>query len=339
MSIKQKIIQNELMKNIISIRIDSLHKMLKLVRQGKLPGVGMEGATGVYDNKGAIFVPGEIVLEDSDEKTIEYEKVSFTKEGFQDEIYDAMSMDNATLIYPDGIAKGVNLDNGFYSWMARNILENKKAANRRKKTFNGKQPFRVTSASITKSHFPLLEPKYNINLGARSGLSSCLAISLIEPNLYYTLSASKNKLKDEERNNLLDIIDNARKPIKNSVGTVLAPPYVVTCHDTRYSEKSLTGLTRILGIGKFGEFATLSFERASKTLLHNAGKKRDNYKPEEIVASYRGLEVASVLRVYQEAKAIGARPKKYRTFLISPERELGLNLESIAREAYDRYRL
>ena len=37
------------------------------------------------------------------------------------------------MLYPDGLAPGINLDNGFFSKAARQILTYKKAAYRRKK--------------------------------------------------------------------------------------------------------------------------------------------------------------------------------------------------------------
>lgn len=49
---KKSILNNELLKEVIFIRVNTLWKMLALDEQGKLPEVEEEGATGKYDNKG-----------------------------------------------------------------------------------------------------------------------------------------------------------------------------------------------------------------------------------------------------------------------------------------------
>ncbi|MGD2012003.1 MAG: hypothetical protein PVI76_12940, partial [Desulfobacterales bacterium] len=59
---KRTILGNALIKEIISIRADTLWKMIGQKKDGMLPGVTEEGATGKYDNKGAIFIPGGLIL-------------------------------------------------------------------------------------------------------------------------------------------------------------------------------------------------------------------------------------------------------------------------------------
>jgi hypothetical protein len=56
--LKKKVIENELMKEIVSIRFDALWKMLSQKKAGFFPEPDEEGATGKLDNKGAIFIPG-----------------------------------------------------------------------------------------------------------------------------------------------------------------------------------------------------------------------------------------------------------------------------------------
>jgi hypothetical protein len=102
---------------------------------------------------------------------------------------------NAILLYPDGLAPGINLDNGFFSKAAKQILTYKKAAFRRKKN-------------------------------------------------------------------------------------------------------SYTGLTRILGIGKFGEFATLTLEEVTKPLMEELRRKKKELKPEDRCAEYAGSSFALILRIY-----------------------------------------
>ena len=52
---KKEIIENELMKEIVSIRVDALWKMLSQKKDGLFPEPYEEGATGKLDNKGAIL--------------------------------------------------------------------------------------------------------------------------------------------------------------------------------------------------------------------------------------------------------------------------------------------
>lgn len=73
---KKSIIENELMKEIISIRIDTLWKMIVQKMENRLPEINEEGATGKFDNKGAIFIPGGLVYQDADEKNVRYESRS-----------------------------------------------------------------------------------------------------------------------------------------------------------------------------------------------------------------------------------------------------------------------
>jgi len=73
---KKDLIGNVLMREIITIRTDTLWKMFSLKAKGLLPEVEDEGATGAFDNKGAIFIPGGLIYADVDEKPIDYESYS-----------------------------------------------------------------------------------------------------------------------------------------------------------------------------------------------------------------------------------------------------------------------
>ena len=87
------------MQEIISIRIDTLWKMIGLKKDGRLPGIDEEGAAGELDNKGAIFVPGGLVNEDADERQISYEKYGeIESKVFKRKIREAMKYDNASLL-------------------------------------------------------------------------------------------------------------------------------------------------------------------------------------------------------------------------------------------------
>ena len=62
-----------------------------------------------------MFLPGCLVFEDSDKKAITKKPYKGpTVKEFKSAVREAMRLDNATLLYSDGIASGVNLDNGFF---------------------------------------------------------------------------------------------------------------------------------------------------------------------------------------------------------------------------------
>ena len=99
------------MKEIISIRIDTLWKMIAQRMEKRLPEIDEEGATGKFDNKGAIFIPGGLVYKDVDERNVTYESFRpLSASAFRRKIRSTMRFDNATLLYPDGVAQGVHLD-------------------------------------------------------------------------------------------------------------------------------------------------------------------------------------------------------------------------------------
>ncbi|MBW2529052.1 MAG: hypothetical protein JRI23_33050 [Deltaproteobacteria bacterium] len=335
--VRDGIIRTALFREIAAIRIDAVWRMLAFDATGQLPGKDEEGATGRYDNKGAIFVPGGIVFEDSDRNPIP--KVGHGEIGakpFREQIRGAMRFDNATLVYPDGIATGVSLNNGFYAQVSANILAYKKAATRRRTALEPKPEERVSSDAITRSHCPsYFVPPY----GSRTKLSSCLSVCLSEPRLYYVVCRSMFALRGTQENQTAwDAIRSARRPVVGKKGAVLAPPYIVVCHVTRHKDAALCGTTRILGIGKFGEFASLTMERVTADLLGELGRKEAGMPPDAICAEDHGVQVAAVLRIY-DATQHGKRARRFATYLLHPKDDLRIDVEQTAREARQQYQL
>jgi hypothetical protein len=111
---------------------------------------------------------------------------------------------------------------------------------------------------------------------------------------------------------------------------------VVVCHDTRYKQNSLTGLTRLLGIGKFGEFATFSLEAIDKAMLGELKRKKQGFTDADIFASHAGMRVLGILRVYAPTNP-GKRSQRYTLHVLSPQKDLGLDLEQIEHAARVRY--
>ena len=134
-------------------------------------------------------------------------------------------------------------------------------------------------------------------------------------------------------------INASTQPITGKDGSVFAQPVVVTCHSTRHREETFTGITRISGFGKFGEFATFTLEQATSELSNEMDTGRSQFSQDEIVADYYDNQVVAVLRIYPRTNP-GARLKKgITTQLISPEKDLDLDLQAITTEAKKRYKL
>ncbi len=326
---KKQIVGNELMKEIINIRFDTLGQMIEQKRQGGMPGVTEEGATGRYDNKGAIFIPGGLIYQDVDERFIRYEpygKISAKR--FRAGIRKAMRNDNATLLYPDGMAPAVNLDSGFFSKAARRIFTYKKAAYQRSKKISNAALVEITSDDIIKSHCPTyMKPPY----GARTRISTCVCVGLIEPPMFFAFYKSELNFSEKQAQRFVHDLDQAREQTLSSDNSVLYPPYIVVCHDTRYKRNSFTGLTRILGIGKFGEFATFSFESLTRQLAQEIKRHHQALRPEDVFAITGEIPILGVIRIYEQTNP-GKRLLKYQLHIVSPLDDAGIGPERLKRQ-------
>ncbi|MDW7773339.1 MAG: hypothetical protein SCH71_10655 [Desulfobulbaceae bacterium] len=333
---KKNLLSSELIREIIAIRVDTLWKMLGQQKAGFMPESDEEGATGKYDNKGAIFIPGGLIYQDVDEKSIVYERYGIIEaEEFRNRIRSAMHFDNATLLYKDGMAPGINLDGGFFSKAARRIYTYKKAAFRRTKTIGKDIPLEISSDDIIRSHCPTyMKPPY----GARTRISTCVSVGLIDSPMYFAYCKTELNFTARQSRKFSAMLDKTKEPIMSMSGKELFPPYIVVCHDTRYKDTAYTGLTRILGIGGFGEFASFSLEEISKTLLAELHRKHQNIRPEDIFAEYNEIKVVGILRIYASTNP-GKRLRKYDLRIVSPGKDLGLNVDRIARKSRKQYQI
>ena len=256
-----------------------------------------------------------------------------TPESFRKKVREAMQYDNATLLFPDGIAAGINLDSGFFSKAARHIYTFREAAFRRKKRIKDHIYFTIISDDIIRSHCPAYIPQ---PYGARTRISSCAVVGLIDPPLFFLYCKTHFNLSIDQAERFAEQLDKAQKPALTNDGTVLYQPYLIICHGTRYKENSLTGLTRLLGIGNFGEFATFSFEQINQTLIRELKRKHKTYTSEDVFAEYKNICILGILRIYSPTK-IGKRPQKYSLHIVSPEKDIGLNIDQLRQDAQKRY--
>jgi hypothetical protein len=238
-------------------------------------------------------------------------------------------------MFPDGIADSVNLDSGFFTRAARRIYKFKTAAFKRKKRIGRRLPGDIDSSDIIRSHCPTyIDPPY----GARTRISTCVSIALTDPHMYVAFCEMEFNLGAHRLKRFAARLDTAQEHAQARDGAVLYPPYVIVCHDTRYKENNLTGLIRILGIGRFGEFSTFTFERLNNQLAGEMKRKKIELHKEHIFAEHAGARVVGVLRIYAPTNP-GKRSLKYQLELVSPERDLGIDLDRIADGACKRYQI
>ncbi len=247
-----------------------------------------------------------------------------------------MKFDGAQLLYPEGIARRVILGNTAFAKIAVNILETKREALRRRSVMGEKRPPKISSTDITRSYCPTwIEAPF----GTRTSLSSEISACLTEPRLYFRQCEIYYGLRGAEADRLWAEVHASTQPIQGKDGSLFAQPVMVTCHSTRHREEVYTGITRISGFGKFGEFATFTLEQATTELLNEIDSSRSQFSDEEIVADYYDSLVVAVLRIYPRTTP-GARLRKgVSTVLVSPEKDLELDLAAITAEAKKRYHL
>ena len=333
---KKEILDSELIKLLIEIRLDSAYRLLSLKGTIDFPKINSERATGDLDDKGGLFLPGGFVYEDSAGQVLTPPNgEGLSVQDFRDQIVEIMKRDLATLIYPRGIIKWVNLDNGFFLKVAPSIVEYGKSW-RKKTSFLGRSPPKtITPVEITHSYTPSY---ITYPYGTKSALSSCIGTCLAMPTAYYSIGKDRLGLKNGVEKVFWEWIKNSQVPVLSKDEKVLAQPYAVICHNTRYREENICGITRILGIGEFGEFATLTFEEATSSLMNDV-EGRTQYHQDEILASYNGNDVVGVLRFYPRTNP-GKRAKKgLTTTILSNDKDLGLDLGEIRKRAFDRYQI
>ena len=173
--------------------------------------------------------------------------------------------------------------------------------------------------------------------GSRTRISTCISIGLVDPPLFFAYCKAQHNLSAEQSDRFAQKMDRAVEAATTKSGKILYPPYVVVCHDTRYKENSYTGLTRILGIGKFGEFAALTLEEVDKPLMDELRRKQQEFKPEDCCAAHEDSSFVLILRVYAPTNP-GKRSRNHTLHVISPVKDLGLDTDQIEKEARKRYR-
>lgn len=330
---------SELTNVLVECRIDSLWKMISLKTKNLFPSIYDEGASGDFDNKGAIFVPGGLI---SSKK----KKILFKDEKeFHDLIIKAMKFDNATLIYHDGIVMGQRLDSSFFSKLATNFMDDEKIKQESKHVYSRDPPDRFTELDISISYCPkyMVDPSNEFpSFGSRTTLSASIATCFTQTKRYYYFKDNELKdsttlpfeLREIARKALVNDIYNSRFPVKFNE-KIIAGPYIVVSHTTRYKEENYTGLIRILGYAEFGEFATISLESESKDLIE---KLKIEPKKEDYFASYKNENILGILRIYPKTTPGKRLEANIRTELLAPK-DFNLDIEQLNAQARIKYNI
>jgi len=333
----KELVDNELMREIVRIRIDTAWRMLYLADHNLLPPIDSEKATGDFDDKGALFLPGPYIFQDSERRHVVYPKrdTNLTVEAFRERVRGAMRHDNATLLYPRALVSGINLDNSFFLELSRNIMYAKSASRKNTITLAENNPVSMSSDDIARSYCPQYIP---MPYGSRTKLSGALSVCVNHPHLYFISAHQAFSFREQERIDYWAAIRSImREPMISAEGILLAHPVVITCHNTRYKDDAFTGLTRIGGYGTFGEFATITIERLSKELLSDTGKTKESVASDELVANHNGIQLVCVLRSYPHTTPGKRLLKGVTTKILHPEKDLRIDVHDIEDAAKVRY--
>ncbi len=347
-TLKKRILNSELVKEVMSIRVESFWKMLSESKKlGYMPLPDEEGATSRHDNEGAIFIPGGYVVKNAmPEKPKKHPYPSKDPEVFRETVREAMG-DNATLLYHDGYATGQNLDNNMYYDIAVKIMSLNRALNTDNDAINPQRPpRRITPAKIAMSYTPAWAVRNDF--GARTLIATNIAAATTKSKAFYEmlrLSYTDNGDFEEEEE-LTNNYTRARRSIMSDDGeTVLAKPHILVCHTQRHRKETMTGITNITGYSKrFGEFSTLTIDRVTDSLMQRV-KDRKKPRDHEILAEYDGKQYSIVLTSYPESRVGALRTMNksnkslIETRLVSPVRDLGMNLEELTEFYKDKYKL
>jgi len=319
-----QVLKSLLAKEIFKVRVDTLWKMLYLESKGVLPLPNQEGATGRFDNKGAIFIPGGFIIKDSDKRVLkDVGKKSMNTSEFKKQIYQTLNYDNATLIYPNSIERGVNLPNEFFIDKSSKILGIEEVCN----SLKIEKPVKYFSDNITMS----LTPEYMMTpFGARTKVSSCISVCISNPRLYYLECMDSFGVRTLEQERVWEMFKNSMIPTKSDTGDVLYNSHIVVLHDTRYFEENMVGVTRFLALRNGFDYATLTFEKVTKDLQGLLEESGDFVDESKVVAKYNGFRVAPILRFY-------IKEKLKLVYCINPKEDLDLDLSKVEEEAKEVY--
>ncbi|MBD3164790.1 hypothetical protein GF323_06335 [Candidatus Woesearchaeota archaeon] len=341
---KRHIVDNTLMRLLIGIKYDTFWKMVSS-RTSEIPSVGDEGATGKLDNKGAIFLPYMVSWDSGGREINLIGWDTLSENEFCYKVTKSLERDGATMLSPKGIAPNYELGTESIVNMARHILKNNRAEHKKNnRVIKIRNPV-ITLDDIVKTCTPNYVNKQNqiknheLNGGlpnGRTNVSSGLAVLRCYPASYLV------ELEDKHPKYHSNLTELDFSPIKSNKGRILARPYIIVCHTTRF-RKSATNygsIIRVLGYSSMS-FLTFSLESTATSLSAELTRKRKGFRKDDFFGGYRNLQgkeiyAVGVLRFYESNKW-GNFPKIVRTMLVSPTKDLNLNLIKITKEACERY--
>lgn len=281
-------------------------------------------------------MPGEYILETAEGTEPVREEVP--SRDFRQAVREEMQDDGVTLLYENAMSRGVFLPLGEMIKTALRILNNEWLYSRREDRTKITRTKHIQAEAIYKAYSPQTVEKY----GARNRLASALSVLVANPSRYVHEQASLRNMSPQQETQFRESIALAQHPLKSRSGDVLAMPYVVWAGCTRRREEQMAAPIYIAGYGGFGEFAEVSLEIVTASLINelNRGEVESKVTPSssDVFVHLDGKDVVGVLREYEET-SIGTRNNRWETRLIHPKNDCGLDLKLIEEEARERYNI
>lgn len=354
-------LDNLLLTEIARARYEGVFATLEAVRFGKsfpypfdekVPGTvyRFDDMSTPQDFKGQAFLPNMVYL-DAQQKLIEPSRSGpMSEEHFIDAITRALTQDNMTIITSSDVISGRRIPNERFEQIALRILENRGDANRKIERLPEQYQEGPTMDDVTKSYMtPIGSPPGGH--GTKATLASALAVGAWKMTSFvntYKRDLMMGNGEDPRFSTFYAMMRESQEPVVSDAGSILASPGIVVAHVSTYMPDAVSGLTRILGFrgtkaepNRFGEFETLSFQRATQQVLRTIGVREVD---EEQVWAYhvprtggRRVPIIAVHRHYARTK-VGKRSRADRHMIVKPS-DFGFDPRTVREHARDKLRL
>lgn len=344
------------MRTILNARYEGVFRALDAVRAGgsfpgpfdeDVPGTVFEVDGSTEKFKGQAFLTN-MVYRDADQRTLVSDREGrLTLDEARDRIERALTFDNMTVLMHNDISSGHRIPNQVFEDIAVSYVHDKRNIHRQVERLSEVPQRPVRMSDIVRSYLPPVEEPGG-GFGTKAVLTAALAVGAFKSN--YFADKYRAALGITYRDADLNLppfratIRRSQEPVRSASGELIANDHIVVAHASPYMPDAVQGLTRILGFrgtrvkrDRFGEFETVSFERATNAVMRQL---TDHARvPEDAIWAYhvprsggRRVPIVAVWRHYPRAREPGSRPPKDEYALVTP-RDFGLDPLSVREEA------
>lgn len=345
-----KSLESVLITTIVEARYEGVFATLASVYAGgSFPGPVAENIPGTFYDfdgsfadpafKGQAFLPHMVYLDPQDMLIGSDRSGPMGERWFADAIRRSLTQDNMTLITPTDVISGRRIPNERFEKIALRIVENRRNAHRKIERLPETYPIPPTMDDITKSFMPPIGAPPG-GFGTKTTLTSALAVSAWKMRSFVDLYKRDLLMSNEDPRfeGFYTMMRESQEPILSDTGITLAQPTIVVAHASPYALDAVSGLTRILGFrgtntqpNRFGEFETISFQRATQPLLRTIGEH--SITPDAVWAYHvprqggRRVPTIAVHRHYARTE-VGKRSHSYRHTILTPS-DFGFDPRSV----------